>query len=310
MKNFKYLLLSLFVTTMFISCDNGSTLIDDSEDDLSGGAITGGIVKLTNTLVGYVVGNDGTYSVAGTIFQGRDVTNTIDVYKTFSNVGGESSTTELLTTLTVGQTVGQDVPFSFLFKYEDLIQGLTLNGSPLPSNDGDLSIGDFWTLSFVSNTGNGDTLTNSATTKVGVGTRFAGTYNVIESAYWRIGVLRDDVSWPDQMVIESVDAITYKMTEYFGAFDGNEYFFQIDAGDNITYPAETPSGDPQTGNGQPMTNCNDNAGDLTNVPCGEGNNVVVRNDVTGADRLIMTFGYFTAGSGPREFYQVLEKAVD
>ena len=112
------------------------------------------------------------------------------------------------------------------------------------------------------------------------------------------------------MLIESVDATTYRVVEYFGAFNGNEYYFQIDENDKITYPAETPDGDAQTGNGEPMTTCALNPGDLTNVPCGADTNIVIRDDVSGKDRLVMTFGYFTGGSGPREFYQVLEKIVE
>ena len=34
------------------------------------------------------------------------------------------------------------------------------------------------------------------------------------------------------------------------------------------------------------------------------------NDILGKDKIYMSYGYLTAGSGPREFYEVLEKVVD
>jgi hypothetical protein len=47
------------------------------------------------------------------------------------------------------------------------------------------------------------------------------------------------------------------------------------------------------------------------VYCGTSN-FVVRDDVEGKDRLVMSFGYYTGSGavGPRVFYQVLEKIVE
>lgn len=306
MKNIKLLLL------LFIGLSLATSCIDDDNDELTGGAITGGIVSPDSGAIGYVVGNGDTYTASGSVYQGAVQTGTIEVYNKFtSSATGESSNEVLLATLDIANTqVGSSGTFATSFDYAALIAGLTLEGSPLPADDGGLNIGDFWTLSFVSTLSDGNKVRNSATTKVSVGTRFAGLYAVVESAYWRIGAFRDDVAWPEEMLIESVDATTYRVVEWFGAFNGNEYYFQIDENDKITYPEETPDGDAQTGNGQPFTTCDRNPGDLTNVPCGADTNIVIRDDVSGKDRLVMTFGYFTAGSGPREFYQVLEKIVE
>ncbi len=305
MKNIKILLLLFLGLSLATSC------IDDDNDALTGGAITGGKISPDAGAIGYVVGNGDTYTAGGSMYQGAVQTTKVEVYNFFtSSASGESSNEVLIGTIDIASTqVGSNGTFSTSFDYAALIAGLTLAGSPLPADDGGLTIGDFWTISFVSTLSDGNVVRNSATTKVSVGTRFAGLYAVVEEDYWRIGVDRDDVAWPEEMLIESVDATTYRVTEYFGAFDGNEYYFQIDANDNITYPENEPNGDAQTGNGEPLTTCDRNPGDLTNVPC-DGSNIVVRDDVNGKDRLIMTFGYFTAGSGPREFYQVLEKIVE
>lgn len=48
---------------------------------------------------------------------------------------------------------------------------------------------------------------------------------------------------------------------------------------------------------------------MTHVNCGNSN-FVVRDNVDGKDKLYMSFGYYTTGSGPREFYQVMEKIVE
>ena len=307
MKKFKYIILSLFVISALNSC------IDDDNDELTGDADTGGLVTIKNESVsiGYVVGNDATYTASASVSQGVIKTNSIDIYKSFTDSQTGVVSNEVLFESKEFTSVvsGINNDFDTSFKYENLIDGLTLDGDPLPTSDVALNIGDFFTLRYAANTSTGNLNYNASKTKVSVGTRFAGTYNVIDKAYWRIGVLRDDVEWPTQMLIESVDANTYRVVEYFGAFSGNEYYFQIDANDRITYPAETPSGDAQTGNGQPITTCELNASDLANVPCGAVSNYDERDDLGGKDKLFMTFGYFTDGSGAREFYQVLEKNI-
>ncbi len=137
-----------------------------------------------------------------------------------------------------------------------------------------------------------------------------GRYRTLFGEYYRVGVGPNCVTadWPDEMEILFLCGNTYRVIEWFGCFNGNEWYFEIDDAGNITYPATTPSGDPNIGNNQPMINCQSNSGDLTNVPCGPGSNIMtVDGDVV---TLNMSFGYFTAGSGSREFTQILEKIVD
>jgi hypothetical protein len=300
MKTIKYFLIAMFSLTLATSCT------EDDNDELTGNAIEGGLVNLDATAIGYVVGNDGTYTASGEVYQGEAKTTSIEVYKSFTDSETGTTTDEILfETISLSDIQqGQANDFAFQFKYEDLIEGL----SSLPSSDSELNIGDFWTLKFVSTLQNGSKITNANVVKVSVGTRFAGIYKTTDALYYRIGVLTyDEGIWPSETVIESVDATTYRVVEYFGPFSGNEWYFQIDENDKITYPDETPSGDAQTGNGQPFITCESNPGDMTNIPCGSGTNIVIRDDVNGKDQLIMSFGYLTAGSGPREFYQVLEK---
>lgn len=308
MKNLKIFLTLILALSFVTSC------IDEDNDELTGNAITGGLLTLNNAAIGYVVGNGATYTTTGSVYQGKVQTEKVDLYISFTNsVTGETSNEVLYDSVTISDTsIGDNGTFSFSFTYEDLISGLTLAGSPLPANDAELTIGDYWTLRYQSTLSSGNVVSNGGITKVSVGTRFAGLYNVIEHVYYRIGVLRDDVEWPETMLIESVDATTYRVVEYFGAFNGNEWYFQIDENDNITYPAETPAGDAQTGNGEPFISCTTHPQEMTNVPCGPTTNIVIRDDVNGADQLKMSFGYLTGNTpgNSREFYQVLEKIVE
>lgn len=298
-------LISIFT---FASCEKDS-------DMLTGNAELGGELVFKKESLSYVVGNgkDTEYSSSISIYQGNEKVQSIDIYKTFSTKDADGnelkSNRVFLKTLTV-PTSNQHVDLDYSVTFNELYKDLSIGGNPLSNNDGDLQIGDYWTLSFVSHTTNSLVHEVGHKVKLSVGTRFAGIYKCVDANYYRIGVLTASTAdWPTQTVIESVDATTYKVNDYFGYFSGNTYYFKIDSNDVITYPATTPDGTAQTGNGQPMITCQTNPNDMTLVNCGSSN-VVVRDNVNGKDQLKMSFGYYTAGSGPRVFYQVLEKIVE
>ena len=140
-----------------------------------------------------------------------------------------------------------------------------------------------------------------------VSTRFAGKYEVLVGEYWRIGVPRPDVAWAGSILeIESVDAITYKHNG-LSVWTDQAYYFTIDGTDITVLPTD-PAGDPVLLNDQPITTCELDAQNLTNVPC-DSSNYVVLDDVGGKDMIFLTVGYLSP-SGPREFYEVLEKIVE
>lgn len=300
----------MLLAVVFTACDGN----DGDFDTVAEVDNTGGLLQLDKTLIGYVVGDNGTYTASGKVYQGAVKTTRIDIYNSFTSATtGSTSNEVLLASIEIPDaTTGTNTLFNTSFMYADLIAGLTVDGAAISANDTDLTIGDFFKLRYESTTSNGNVNTNYQTTKVSVGTRFAGVYKYNDADYYRIGVLTyTEADYPAETTIESVDATTYRVVEYFGAFNGNTWYFEIDGSDNITYPATTPDGTGQSGNGQPFITCESNPGDMTNVPCGAGmSNYVIRDNVNGADQLVMTFGYFTAGSGSREFYQVMEKIVD
>lgn len=308
MKKISYLLLSL--SFMFFSCTADNDTLTQNENE-------GGLITISKTNIGYVVGNGDTFQYGTNLsaFQGNEKVTKVEVYNQFTNTDGDQSNKVLMTTLTF-PNAAQVENLNFAFTYPQLIAGLTLNGAALPSDDTLLNIGDFWTLTYVTTSTDGDVTENAVTTKISVGTRFAGNYKCIDGAYYRIGVFTYGTEyWPPVTVIESVNSTMYRVKKYFGPFTntstatGGDYYFVIDASDNISYPATTPSGVAQEGNGQPFFSCQSNPTEFQVLSC-SATNFVTRDDVTGKDRLDMTFGYLNGPGLAREFHQVLEKIVD
>jgi hypothetical protein len=304
------LVLLLFAGFTFVSCEEDS-------DELTGGAELGGELILKKEAIGYVVGNgvNTNYDNEFTIFQGTEKVESIDIYRTFTtkNEEGEPivSNKVLLRTVTL-PAVDQHEVLPFSVTYNQLIQGLILEGSPVTSDDTQLNIGDYFTLTFVSHLNTGLVHENAHQTKISVGTRFAGVYKVIQGEYWRINVYRPDVTWVGETrIIESVDATTYKFLNYAGPFGpptDNSHYFTVDGSDVVRTPVSY-NGAGQFLNTGRVINCEETPLEMTHA-CGYAGpqNTIVRDDVNGKDRIYRSYGYNT--TGPREIYEVLEKVVD
>lgn len=296
---------------------------NESEDLLTGDAIEGGLLEPTSSSLNYVVGQpEGPYNVGFLVKQGAVKTTEVRLYKSFVKtvtytevVDGEE--VEMDTTFVSNEILQEtidvtDMKTHFInaaFTFSELADGLeiaSLDGGPeaLPTNDGEYQIGDRWVFRVESVLENGTVVQQSGPVNVAVSTRYAGTYKPVAAEYYRLGVLTTALSgWPSEVVIESVDATTYRLLEYWGPFNLNEILFQIEDG-VITYLPD------QLFNDQPMITCeSDPASFLPAVHCGD-TNYVINDEETGKDRLVMTNGYYTPGSGPRVMYQVLEKIVD
>ncbi len=302
MKNINKFLIVALILGFASSCN-------ESINPTTGDAKSGGLLNPLSTSLNYVVGSGDTYTVAFEVAQGKNTTSKVEVYKSFYSVTEEAWSNEILEqTITISNNVTH-VNVDFTQDYAQLIAGLQLNGADLPSSDGLLSIGDFWNFRLVSTVSNGTTVESFNKVKLAVSTRFAGTYKVLASSYTRIGVPSGD--WNGDLVtVESIDAKTYRQLGWAFWLDGNELFFQVDGSNNITIPAEW-DGTAQSGNGNPLMTCLTDPGDMTNANCGDADNYTVTLDnVNGKDIITMSFGYYTAGSGPREFYQKMEKVVN
>lgn len=290
----------------------------------------GGLVDISTTAINYVVGSGSTYTFDLFVHQeGAVKIETINLYKscfyaaaipwynpsdtthaTADSVAAKYTDEILDYTINITETTKSHSVATFDWTWADLRDGLTQeDGNELPTTDASMEIGNYFQFVVEAVLSDGRVVRQEAPVRMTVSTRYAGSYKCIDAAYYRIGVLTYGAAdWPSATQIESVDAITYRIVEYFGPepFNGNTYYMQIDAAGKITYPAEW-DGVAQTGNGQPMITCESNPGDMTNVPCGALSNYVENDDVNGKDKLYMTFGYYTSGSGSREFYQVMEK---
>jgi len=189
----------------------------------------------------------------------------------------------------------------------EIIKGYSINdvGDVLPTTDAEYSIGDYWEFEYHTTTSDNRVVVQAKTTKASIATRYAGKYRTLRGEYWRYGVWEHYTTleeWPAETLIESVDATTYRVLEWLGPFDGNEWLFQI-VGSEILYPAG------QIVNDNPMITCASNLGDFEQDLCSTpGANTVVNDDVNGADQLILVYGYM--GDAPREFIQILERIVE
>lgn len=302
-------LLVVFSLVLLYSCEYNNSDFDTT-DQLTGTASEGGLLTVNNPLISYVVGSGATYSASASAFQGNIQTNSVSIYKMFTDaVTGSVSNKVLLTTVDLNVEVGQNTAFSFTFTYDQLREGLEIDGAPLPANDGALNIGDFWSLTYDSHTSQGNQHTNGTFTKVAVGTRYAGVYTVTESAYWNSGTYRGDWNGGDR-IVESVDATIYRHAG-LAYWDDNEYYFSVDNVTNyITVSPVDLEGNGQTLNGSPIMTCEGGAGPFEMIPCDSSTSVAVPDNEDGIDVLKLTVGYHRGAGATREFFENLVKQVD
>lgn len=302
MKKIKYILLTLVTVVSLISCEQ------NDNDELTGGAITGGYVSVNNPLISYVVGSGATYSASGSIYQGKEQTSSVDVYKSFiNNTTGDISNEVLLKTISIDETtIGSLVDFTISFTYDELITDLVIAGNPLPSNDGNLNIGDYWQLRYASNTSEGDLNFNAKTTKVAVGTRYAGVYDTSNSAYWNSGGYIDHFDGTER-IIESVNASIYRHVG-LAYWDDNEFYFTVDNTTNVITVLDADLGGVALLlNGSPVMTCTGGTGDFESIPCDDNTSVAIPDNVNGVDVLKFTVGYFRGVGATREFTETLTK---
>ena len=307
MKKIKYLVLPLIAVFAFSSC------IDDDNDALTGDKTIGGLVEVNNPLISYVVGSGNTYTANGSIYQGTVQTTSVDIYNSFTNsVTGDVSNRVLLKTIDIpNTTIGNISNFQVSFNYAELIANIQLNGAPLPTNDAGLNIGDFWSLEYVSKTSENSSHNNSSTTKVAVGTRYAGVYSVIESAYWNSGNLIGADWNGSERIIESVNSTVYRHVG-LAFWDDNEFFFTVDnTTGKITVLDTDLEGNALLLNTSPVMTCEGAGGyAFESIPCNITTSVAVPDDINGQDELNFTVGYFRGIGQTREFFEKLVKKVD
>ncbi|MDP3946177.1 MAG: hypothetical protein Q8Q51_09800 [Lutibacter sp.] len=303
MKAIKILSILFLSLITFSSCNDADLNVDNPDGNIQGG----GLLDVKNTSINYVVGNPGPYSASIRVYQGEVKTTSIRVAKTFYSGSFVSNTVDNFKTIPVSGDQNSFV--NYTFNFTEMIAGLKgANGSPLSANDSNYQIGDYWKFDYYVTTSEGERL-NYSSTKATVSTRYAGVYKVLESNYVRIGV--PSGNWNDtNVVIESVDANIYKHVGLAFWADQSFYFTVDNTTGKITILGVDPAGAAVTLNGNPIMTCLVNNQFTALNPCLENANKVTKNDTTGEDVLQLTVGYYTSGSGPREFNEKLIKLVD
>lgn len=163
---------------------------EEDNDALTGNENEGGLVDVATQSLVYSQGQATTdmLNSSFSVFQGREVIESVDVYKVFYgkiNVGTPNeaivaSNKALLKTVNFTD-FDQYVTSEIEYNYNDLISGLTFNGAPMPASDATLNIGDYWVLTYVSNLTNGATHVNTklTTIKIACGSYLEGNYNLV-----------------------------------------------------------------------------------------------------------------------------------
>ncbi|MDZ7606088.1 MAG: hypothetical protein U5K79_10995 [Cyclobacteriaceae bacterium] len=299
--------LTLLITT--IGCDQSEDAF--SEYDLGPfQQIADPYLQILTPVVSFQAGTP-SYVVNFNTINGLKQLTKVDSYKVYTDAKtGSSSEPVLFTSYTIDDPL--KVVIQDEFTYDDLKAGITVDGASLPDNQAELAVGSGWVLSYKGTTVNGDEVSLAGVVNVAVLSRFAGIYRVVDMEYWRIGVDRPDV-YASQIgttrFIGSVDENTFKYNDYWGPFawTGGSFNFDIDFTTNsITVPIICCG----LFSGTYATSCATYPEQLTNVPCGDTSNKLIPDDATGKHRMILTYGYFSEGSGPREFWEILEKVVD
>lgn len=199
--------------------------------------------------------------------------------------------------------------------YNQLKAGVTVNGQPLPEDQLLLKVGSGWKVRFEGITASGKVIRLGGNINVAVLSPYAGIYEFTHLEYYRINVLRNDVSDPvlgTQVFIGSVDEDTFSHNDWWGPFawTGSSFNFSIDltpdAEGNFPITSyEFPNGI-YSGN-RPLT-CATEPSSMPNVHCPDSD--YLEPDNSGAHKLYMSYGYFTDGSGAREFYCELTRVVE
>jgi len=302
MKNIRLIIPLAFVLLFAaVSCDDDEFVTYGNEQFQT---VTDPFLQILTPVLSFQAGTP-SYTMQFNLVNGNKRVDAVDVYKVFTDAAtGSVSDRVLLGTYTIpaGETF---TSITDDLTYDELKSGLLINGAPLPDDQNQLAIGSQWQLTFVGKTSGGD-INLPGSIRVGVLSRFAGIYEVIESAYYRIGVLTAE--WTGQTrFIGSVDENTFSYNDYWGnfAWGGSAFHFDLNPDFTIKVPIVDPPAALFGGN-RPL-DCTVNPQEFSIFTCGPDVNILIPDEVNGHHTIILLYGYYTDGSGPREFREVLRK---
>ncbi len=291
----------LLVVGLSIGCNK------EPIDNVTQEAKEGGLIEVQTQLHVYKKGDAAKdFNTGVLVFQSDINTTKVHIYKQFFTASGKSSNIELLKSVDIDNKSNASI-IEFSAKYEQLAEGLKVDGADMnTANDDNLVVGDFWVLSYKTETSQGNTFLNKATTKVGVSGRLAGVYNVARGWYIHpstapglAGNYAGNVK-----VIESVSDGLYRITAIGPWSTSGALFFTADETNfTITVPKEVDGKKQKVwGDKDEVATCQDNATELAHVTC--TNTFTYEDDQK--DVIKISYGYIRT-SGTREFDEILIK---
>jgi hypothetical protein len=266
--------------------------------------ITDASLQIATSVISFQGGTP-SYNLKFDLINGVKKVTKLNVYSIYTDANtGKTSNEVLFKSYPVGNDA--KTQFNESFTYGDLKNGVMVNGGGLPASDIELAVGSGWKFRFEGETAQGN-VPLKGNVNVAVLSRFAGLYRVVESSYFRIGVATDLPGWQGgTRFIGSVDENTFSYNDFWGGFawTGSSFRFKIDLANNTIQVPILVNGAIFSGN-RPL-DCAVEPQTFTSVTCA-GSNVFIKDDTNGKHTIKLTYGYFTDGSGSREFSEVLEK---
>ncbi len=300
MKHIKFLILLFILIVVGYSCTKDPEVVQYKQDGII--KLADPFIQINTPVIAFQAGIP-EYKLGLNLINGNDLkVNKINVYSIYTDAKSGKKSNEALLTILDGGAVNK-IEILKSIKYADLKKGLTVNGAALPDDEKLLAVGSGWKLRFEGETSTGN-VDLPGNINLGVLSRFAGNYKVIFSDYYRIGV--KTATWTGETrFIGSVSDTRFSYNDYWGnfAWGGKSFHFDVNFATNkITVPI-TPNG---LFSGTRGISCDTDAPLFVEYPCASYN-ALVPNEVTGKHMIKLSYGYFTNGSGPRAFYEILEK---
>lgn len=225
---FFFALTGLFIT----SCNK-------NEDLMTSNVKTGGLV-IPTTSIPYKLGNTPTADINLTVPQGSPI-KSVEVYIEYYSYGDDTSSNKiLLETVSIGgSNESKDVKKTLAYTYTQMRNGLLVDGTPLPTDELLLDIGNYFTLSYIAVMSDDNRkVTNNAKTKISVANLYAGYYQVD-------GVFNHPVNGPrtinEEKFLTPISAYTCNVS--VGDLGASGYFVDITvnpANNEVSFSNGTP----------------------------------------------------------------------
>ena len=299
MKNIIKSILCFSVLAMFASC--GEEPFVEYTDGLTQ-QINDPYLQINSPVISFQAGTE-SYDLDFNIINGTLDIDKVNVYSIYTDAKTLAKSDK---TLFKTYQVGADAKTSIVdaITYDELKSGVTVNGEGLPTDQEQLAIGSGWALSFEGETADGKIVPLGGSVQVAVLSKYAGLYTVTESAYFRINVA--SIGWTGSTrFIGSVNETTFSYNDWWGPFGwtGSSFNFEVNLEDFTIKVPILVGGSPFSGNR--ALGCDTEPEQFVDVPCA-GSNILV-DDPDGKHIIKLTYGYFTDGSGSRQFYEELVK---